>query len=97
MTQHILLLGGHGKVAQLLTPLLLARSHTVTSLIRDQAQAATITKLGEGQPGKLSVLVRSLEAVKSEQDARAILDEVKPSWVVWSAGEACIYYITHQK
>lgn len=87
MSQHILLIGGHGKVAQHMTPLLLARSHAVTSMIRDPAQAGAITKLGEGQPGKLNVLVRSVEDVKSESDARKILDEVKPSWVIWSAGE----------
>ncbi|KAF2143883.1 uncharacterized protein K452DRAFT_247382 [Aplosporella prunicola CBS 121167] len=86
MSQHILLLGGHGKVAQLLTPLLLGRSYAVTSLIRDPAQAAAIEKLGEGQPGKLNVLVRSLEAVRSESDAKSVLEEVQPSWVVWSAG-----------
>ncbi|EJD46941.1 NAD(P)-binding protein [Auricularia subglabra TFB-10046 SS5] len=86
MSQHILIIGGHGKVAQYLTPLLLSRSHAVTSVIRDPAQADTITKLGAGQPGKLRVLVRSVEDVKSDADARAILDEVKPSWVVWSAG-----------
>ncbi|KAL1627962.1 hypothetical protein SLS56_006105, partial [Neofusicoccum ribis] len=85
MSQHILLIGGHGKVAQHMTPLLLARSHAVTSMIRDPAQAGAITKLGEGQPGKLNVLVRSVEDVKSESDARKILDEVKPSWVIWSA------------
>ncbi|KAF2083189.1 NAD(P)-binding protein [Saccharata proteae CBS 121410] len=86
MSQHILLLGGHGRISQLLMPLLLARSWAVTSMIRDPAQSATIEKLGAGQPGKLNVLVRSLDDVKSEADAKSILDEVKPSWVVWSAG-----------
>lgn len=86
MSQHVLLIGGHGKVAQFITPLLLARSYAVTSMIRDPAQSATITKLGEGQPGKLNVLVSSVEDVKSEHDARKILDQVKPSWVIWSAG-----------
>ncbi|KAH7043217.1 NAD(P)-binding protein [Macrophomina phaseolina] len=86
MSQHVLLIGGHGKVAQLMTPILLARSYAVTSMIRDPAQSATIRKLGEGHPGQLNVLVSSVEEVRSEQDARKILDEVKPSWVVWSAG-----------
>ncbi|KAK7538115.1 NAD(P)-binding protein [Phyllosticta citribraziliensis] len=85
-TPHVLLIGGHGKVAQLMTPLLLARSWAVTSLIREQAQVPTIEKLGHGQPGKLNVLVRSVEDVRTERDAKSILDEVKPSWVVWSAG-----------
>lgn len=85
-TPHVLLVGGHGKVAQLMTPLLLARSWAVTSLIREQAQVPAIEKLGHGQPGRLNVLVRSVEDVRTERDAKSILDEVKPSWVVWSAG-----------
>jgi dTDP-4-dehydrorhamnose reductase len=86
MTHNILLIGGHGKVAQLLTPLLLAKSWNVTSMIRTASQQPTIEKLGQGQPGKLSVLVSSVADVKSEKDAKGILDQVKPDWVVWSAG-----------
>ncbi|OCK83698.1 hypothetical protein K432DRAFT_321863 [Lepidopterella palustris CBS 459.81] len=86
MTHNILLIGGHGKISQILTPLLLSRSWNVTSLIRSQEQTSTIERLGDGQPGKLSVLVSSLEEVKSEGDARKILEQVKPDWVVWSAG-----------
>ncbi|KAI2467571.1 NAD(P)-binding protein [Annulohypoxylon bovei var. microspora] len=82
----VLLLGGSGKVAQLLTPLLLQRSWNVTSIIRDPAQIANLQKLGEGQSGKLSVLVRSLEDVTSEAQAKSLIDEVKPDYVVWSAG-----------
>ena len=88
MSHNVLLIGGHGKVSQLLTPLLLARSWNVTSMIRSADQKATIEKLGQGQPGKLSVLVSSVEDVKSEGDAQKILDQVKPDWVVWSAGES---------
>lgn len=88
MAHNILLIGGHGKVSQLLTPLLLARSWNVTSMIRSADQKATIEKLGQGQPGKLSVLVSSVEDVKDEGDAQKILDQVKPDWVVWSAGES---------
>ncbi|RMZ72555.1 nad dependent epimerase dehydratase [Pyrenophora seminiperda CCB06] len=83
---HILLIGGHGKIAQLLTPLLLAKSWNVTSMIRTSSQQPAIEKLGQGQPGKLSVLVRSVSDVKSEADAQGILQEVRPDWVVWSAG-----------
>ncbi|KAF2645598.1 hypothetical protein P280DRAFT_390022 [Massarina eburnea CBS 473.64] len=86
MAHNILLIGGHGKVSQILTPLLLARSWNVTSMIRSADQQPTIQKLGEGQPGKLNVLVSSVEDVKSEGDAKKILDQVKPDWVVWSAG-----------
>ncbi|KAF1985071.1 hypothetical protein K402DRAFT_379907 [Aulographum hederae CBS 113979] len=83
---HILLIGGHGKIAQLMTPLLLARKWTVTSLIRASEQEPAIHKLGEGQPGTLKTLVSSLEEVRSVEDAKAVLGKVKPSWVVWSAG-----------
>lgn len=86
MAHNILLIGGHGKVAQLLTPLLLAKSWNVTSMIRTASQQPAIEKLGQGQPGKLSVLVSSVADVQSEKDAKSILDQVKPDWVVWSAG-----------
>ena len=59
-------------------------------MIRTAEQTATIEKLGQGQPGKLSVLVSSVADVKSEADAKKIVDQVKPDWVVWSAG---MYYI----
>jgi dTDP-4-dehydrorhamnose reductase len=86
MAHNILLIGGHGKVSQLLTPLLLAKSWNVVSMIRSSDQKDTIEKLGQGQPGKLSVLVSSVEDVKSEADAKKILDQTNPDWVVWSAG-----------
>ncbi|KAF2467633.1 uncharacterized protein BDR25DRAFT_266574 [Lindgomyces ingoldianus] len=86
MAYTILLIGGHGKVSQLLTPLLLARSWNVTSMIRSLDQKDTIEKLGQGHPGKLDVLVSSVEDVMTENDARKILEQVKPDWVVWSAG-----------
>lgn len=83
---HILLLGGSGKIARLLTPMLLQRSWTVTSIIRNPDQVANLQKLGENQSGKLNVLVRSLEEVKSDGQAQSIIDEVKPDYVVFSAG-----------
>ncbi|KAI4938726.1 uncharacterized protein J4E92_000007 [Alternaria infectoria] len=86
MAHHILLIGGHGKVAQILTPLLLAKSWNVTSMIRTASQQPAIEKLGQGQPGKLDVLVHSVADVKSEADAKRILERVNPDWVVWSAG-----------
>lgn len=70
----------------MLTPLLLAKSCNVTSMIRTAEQKPTIEKLGHGQPGKLSVLVSSVADVKSEADAKKILEQVNPDWVVWSAG-----------
>lgn len=85
MTRHILILGGHGKIAQLLTPLLLRKSWTVTSIIRTSEQIPTIEGLATGH-GKLNVLVRSLEDVKEVSQAKGILDEVKPDSIVWTAG-----------
>ncbi|KAK0713999.1 hypothetical protein B0T26DRAFT_650218 [Lasiosphaeria miniovina] len=86
---HVLVLGGHGKIAQLLTPLLLQRGWAVTSVIRSSEQVAAIEKLGDSRKGRLSVLVRSIEDVKSEAQARAVLEEAgRPDYVVWSAGAA---------
>lgn len=86
MSKHVLVLGGHGKISQILTPILLRKSWTVTSVIRAEEQIPAIQKLGESLQGRLNVLVRSIEDVKSESQAKSILDEVKPDYVVWSAG-----------
>lgn len=85
---QVLLLGGHGKVAQKLTPLLLARAWNVTSVIRNAEHENEILALGKGKGarGKLSVLLSSLEDVKSDADAKKIIDAVSPDYVVWSAG-----------
>ena len=97
MSHNILLIGGHGKIAQLLTPLLLAKSWNVTSVIRSAEQTPTIEKLANGHPGKLHVLVSSVEDVKSESDAQKVLDQVKPDWVVWSAGEYHMYFFSSSR
>lgn len=86
-TPRVLLLGGHGKVSLHLTPLLLARSWNVTSVVRNPDHKDEILKLGEGKKGKVEVLVSSLDEVKNESDAKKILDQVKPEYVVWSAGK----------
>jgi dTDP-4-dehydrorhamnose reductase len=85
-SHHVLLLGGSGRISQCLTPLLLQRSWTVTSIIRNPDQVASLQKLGDNLSGKLNVLVRSVEEVKSEEQAKSLIDEVKPDYVVWSAG-----------
>ncbi|TQS33109.1 hypothetical protein Golomagni_06557, partial [Golovinomyces magnicellulatus] len=84
--RHVLVLGGHGKIAQLLTPLLLKRAWTVTSMIRKAEQVPAIEKLGEGLPGKLNVLVSSIEDVTTKDAATGILQQVKPDFIAWSAG-----------
>lgn len=83
---HVLLLGGHGQISQFLTPLLLRRSWTVTSVIRAKEQVPAIEKLGTGQPGTLNVLVQSIEDVASQEQAADILNKVKPDMIAWSAG-----------
>ena len=86
MAPRVLLLGGHGKVSQLLTPLILSRSWQLTSVIRDPAQESTITSLGKNQPGKLDILVSSLEDIKTQAQAQSIISSTSPTYVVWSAG-----------
>lgn len=83
---QVLLLGGHGKVALHMTPLLLNRAWNVTSVVRNPDHESEILALGKGLKGKLDVLVSSLEDVKSASDAKKILDSVTPDYVVWSAG-----------
>lgn len=83
---RVLLLGGHGKVALHLTPLLLAKSWNVVAVIRELKQQDEILALGKGLKGQVDVLVESLEDVKCDADAQKVLDKVKPDYVVWSAG-----------
>lgn len=83
---QVLLLGGHGKVALHLTPLLLNRAWNVTSVVRNPAHESEILELGKGRKGKLSVLISSLEEIKSANDASKILQTVSPDYVVWAAG-----------
>lgn len=85
-SRRVLLLGGHGKVSLLLTPLLVARSWHVTSVIRDPSQKEDILATVKDQPDKIDVLVSSLEDVKSKEDAEKIIFQTKPNYVVWSAG-----------
>ena len=87
MAPRVLLIGGHGKIAQLLTPLLLSKSWHLTSLIRSSDQSPTITSLGAHHPeGHLDILVHSIEAIKTQPQAQSILDSTKPNYIVWSAG-----------
>lgn len=83
---RVLLLGGHGKVSQLLTPMLLSKNWNITSVIRTETQKQTILDLGKAGPGKIDVLVDSLEEIKKPADAQRVIDQVKPDYVVFSAG-----------
>ncbi|KAH8815621.1 hypothetical protein F5884DRAFT_772952 [Xylogone sp. PMI_703] len=86
MPRNILLLGGHGKVALLMTPKLLARGWNVTSVVRNPDHRDDILAAGKNGPGVVDVLVESIEDVKSVVDAKRILEKVKPEWVIWNAG-----------
>ncbi|RGP81827.1 nad dependent epimerase dehydratase [Fusarium longipes] len=86
MSRHVLIVGGHGRLAQILTQQLLKRSWTVTSLIRSQDQVPEINSLADANQGNLNVLIRNLEHVHDTSQARSILDEAKPDTVVWCAG-----------
>lgn len=57
-------------------------------MIRNPDQKPEILEVGKNGPGKIDVLIESLEDVKSEKDAKRILDLVKPDWVIWSAGSS---------
>ena len=74
---HIIILGGHGKVALLTAPLLAAAGHQVTSVIRNPAHAADVASTG-AEP-----LVADLETL--DVDAIAALLAGADA-VVWSAG-----------
>ncbi|KAI9645973.1 hypothetical protein NHQ30_005410 [Ciborinia camelliae] len=90
-TPRILLLGGHGKVSLLMTPKILSRSWTLISMVRnpdhtqDILDAAAKASSKDGK-GNIEVLVESIEDVKSEGDAKRILESVRADWVIWCAG-----------
>lgn len=85
---RVLLLGGHGKVSLLLTPFLVSRSWHVTSVIRDPSQKEDVLSTVTDRPELIDVLVSSLEDVKSPEDAQQIIDQSRPSYIVWSAGKS---------
>jgi nucleoside-diphosphate-sugar epimerase len=83
---RVLLLGGHGKISMKLTPMLLAKSWDVTSVVRNDDHKSEILGLGKNAPGKVDVLIDSLDEVSDEAHAKRVLDQVNPSIVVFSAG-----------
>ncbi|MEV4688109.1 NAD(P)H-binding protein [Microbacterium sp. LWH3-1.2] len=74
---RILIFGGHGKVALLLEPLLVAQGHTVTAVIRNGAHEAAVAATG-AQP-----LVADVEALHLDQLVNIVAGN---DVVVWSAG-----------
>ena len=74
---RIVIIGGHGKVALLAAPLLVAAGHEVISVIRNPAQADDVAATGA------SPLVLSVEDATVEELTRALTGA---DAVVWSAG-----------
>ncbi|MGG5259846.1 SDR family oxidoreductase [Phycicoccus avicenniae] len=74
---RILLIGGHGKVARHLTPLLAQRSHEVTAVIRNPEHSADVEADGA------TALVADVQSLSTEELAD-LLDGHDA--VVWSAG-----------
>ena len=74
---RILIFGGHGKVALLLEPLLVARGDTVTAVIRNADHEADVAATG-AQP-----LVTDVETMDIEQLRNLVAGN---DIVVWSAG-----------
>lgn len=74
---RILIFGGHGKVALLLEPLLVAQGHTVTAVIRNADHEAEVAATG-AQP-----LVADVEVLDLDQLANIVAGN---DVVVWSAG-----------
>lgn len=74
---RILIFGGHGKVALLLEPLLVAQGHTVTAVIRNAAHEADVAATGA------QALVADAETLDVEQLTNLIAGN---DVVVWSAG-----------
>ncbi len=74
---RILVIGGHGKVARLLTPLLVADGHQVTALIRNPAQRDAVA--GDGATPAL------FDVEHADREALAVQLRGHDA-VVWSAG-----------
>lgn len=74
---RVLIFGGHGKVALLLEPLLVAQGHTVTAVIRDPAHEDDVAATGAAP------LVADVELLDLDQLTNLVSGN---DVVVWSAG-----------
>lgn len=77
MSARILIIGGHGKVALLLEPLLAARGDTVTAVIRNPDHAGDVAAAGA------DALVADVESMDTDALAELMRGQ---DVVVWSAG-----------
>ena len=73
----VIIVGGHGKIAQLATPLLIEAGHTVTSIIRKPEQEDRIKELGA------TPQVFDVETATQDDFAGVLADH---DAVVWAAG-----------
>lgn len=73
------IIGGHGKIARLATPLLVERGDRVVSIIRNPDQAEDVERLGA------EALVRDVMDLSREEMAE-VFREAGLDAVVWSAG-----------
>lgn len=74
---NVVVIGGHGKIAQLATPLLVEAGYTVTSIIRDPAQEETIRSLGA------TPHVFDVETATQQDFVEAFTGQ---DAIIWSAG-----------
>ncbi|HIY85731.1 MAG TPA: NAD(P)H-binding protein [Candidatus Yaniella excrementavium] len=74
---NVIIVGGHGKVAQLATPLLVEAGHKVTSIIRSADQEDAIKQLGA------TPLLLDIETSNQDDLAKAFAGQ---DAVVWAAG-----------
>jgi len=74
---RILIIGGHGKIALLLAPLLVARGDIVTSVIRNPEHSASVARTGAAP------VVADVEQLSTTELATLFKDHHA---IVWSAG-----------
>jgi nucleoside-diphosphate-sugar epimerase len=88
--EHVLIFGGNGRIARSMTALMLARSWKVTSTIRNIHQKDNLIQIGKSQPGSINVLNLDLRNLETSDDAKKIIETVKPTIVVFAAGKPYI-------
>lgn len=77
---HILLIGGHGKVALRLTPLLVSAGHRVSSVIRNPDQR------GEVEAGGAEAVVADVEQLSIEEMADVVGGHEALLWLAGAGG-----------
>lgn len=87
LASKVLIIGGHCKVAMLLTSLLIARGCNVISLTNNPVHRRDILNLRKSSSqGDIEVLVTDMKYIDTLETATALLDRVDPNYVIWMAG-----------